>query len=252
MSDHKPLLHQRMWAALKSRDWFGVSIEVFAVVLGVLLGLQASQWADERKEAKERAALVERLVGDLTIYAEESLNIAETRQERLDAVIGLAKAVDEGRVETLDRETMLEALEAVGSFDDVRPLPLTFVELVENGSLARISDDGVRKNLETLSRFHARYGVAATYLNELGMDRWSAITSWTRVPASAYQGKDLSPVDTSETVITIPDLGERANRDILTAAMQRDFVLVRYDRSLAKIASAIVEEIQENEGEALP
>ena len=41
----------RLRAALKERDWFGVAIEMLAVVLSVILGLEASQLSAQRAEA---------------------------------------------------------------------------------------------------------------------------------------------------------------------------------------------------------
>ena len=41
---------ERFRRNLRDRDWFGIGLELLTVVLGVLLGLQASQWAAERQE----------------------------------------------------------------------------------------------------------------------------------------------------------------------------------------------------------
>ena len=65
----------RLRAALKERDWFGVAIEMLAVVLSVILGLEASQWSAQRAEAEYRrqinAALDQSLV-DFEVGADSS------------------------------------------------------------------------------------------------------------------------------------------------------------------------------------
>ncbi len=57
MRIHVPLL-KRVVAQLRGRDWFGVAVELLTVVLGVLLGLQVSQWAAERDEREYRDQMI--------------------------------------------------------------------------------------------------------------------------------------------------------------------------------------------------
>ncbi len=62
---------RRMSEAFRKRDWFGIGFELFVVVLGVLLGLQASRWAAEREERQYHAQMVTALDGTLKVYVEE-------------------------------------------------------------------------------------------------------------------------------------------------------------------------------------
>jgi len=57
MRFHLPFV-VRLRAALKHRDWFGVAIEMLAVVLSVILGLEASQWSARRAEAEYRRQMI--------------------------------------------------------------------------------------------------------------------------------------------------------------------------------------------------
>src|SRR4051794_8527983 len=57
MRFHLPFM-VRLRAALKGRDWFGVAIEMLAVVLSVILGLEASQWNAQRGEAQYRRQMI--------------------------------------------------------------------------------------------------------------------------------------------------------------------------------------------------
>ena len=57
MRFHLPFLI-RLRAALGGRDWFGVAIEMLAVILSVVLGLEASQWNARRSEEEYRRQIV--------------------------------------------------------------------------------------------------------------------------------------------------------------------------------------------------
>ena len=79
----------RLRAALKERDWFGVAIEMLAVVLSVILGLEASQWSAQRAEAEYRRQIIAALdqslvdfeVGGLTAHGMAATALATFRTE---------------------------------------------------------------------------------------------------------------------------------------------------------------------------
>ena len=61
---------RRMSEAVRTRDWFGIGFELFVVILGVLLGLQASRWAAEREERRYQAQMETALDSTLKVYVE--------------------------------------------------------------------------------------------------------------------------------------------------------------------------------------
>ena len=66
MRFHLPILH-RLSDALRKRDWFGIGFELFVVVLGVMLGIQASRWTAERENREYRRQIIgslDRTLGD--------------------------------------------------------------------------------------------------------------------------------------------------------------------------------------------
>jgi len=62
---------RRMSEALRKRDWFGIGFELFVVVLGVILGLEASRWAEERERAEYRRQMLASLDTTLADYEYE-------------------------------------------------------------------------------------------------------------------------------------------------------------------------------------
>lgn len=76
---------RRIVEALRGRDWFGIGVEVFAVVLGVFLGLQATLWAQQRQERADHRHMVAALGQTLDDYAVHGRAIERQMNQRLAA-----------------------------------------------------------------------------------------------------------------------------------------------------------------------
>ena len=59
---------RRLSDALRKRDWFGIGFELLVVVVGVLLGLEASRWSAEREERAYRDQIFAALDETLKVY----------------------------------------------------------------------------------------------------------------------------------------------------------------------------------------
>jgi len=65
------MILNRMRARFRSQDWFGVGLELLIVVLGVFLGIQASNWNEARIEHETGRAYRMRLDADLDANARD-------------------------------------------------------------------------------------------------------------------------------------------------------------------------------------
>lgn len=63
------MISRRAIAYIRQRDWAGVAIELAVVVVGVFIGLQASNWNQERETDGRAAVFSRRLTGDLRAEA---------------------------------------------------------------------------------------------------------------------------------------------------------------------------------------
>jgi hypothetical protein len=70
MRSNVPVL-RRISEALRKRDWFGIGFELFVVVVGVVLGLQASRWAEDRERREYRRQILVSLDRTLADYEYE-------------------------------------------------------------------------------------------------------------------------------------------------------------------------------------
>ena len=70
------MILRRLAEALRRQDWLTVAVEFLIVVAGIFVGLQVSDWNEQRKAREEELVYLERLLQDL----DES--IADTSEDR--------------------------------------------------------------------------------------------------------------------------------------------------------------------------
>jgi hypothetical protein len=59
------MIRRRVIEQLREQQWITVGMELVIVVLGVFIGLRASNWNQERANARQGAIFAERLKADL-------------------------------------------------------------------------------------------------------------------------------------------------------------------------------------------
>jgi hypothetical protein len=66
---------RRISSALRRRDWFEIGFELFIVILGVALGMEASRWAQARDDAEYRQQIIAAMDATLTDYVDSGHHI---------------------------------------------------------------------------------------------------------------------------------------------------------------------------------
>lgn len=131
MRTHRPIA-RRIGDALRRQDWFGVGIEIFAVVLGVLLALQASAWAEQRQERAYNQQMVSALGTVLDNFATHGQSIRRDIQQAA-AEFDRARAAGERPAPPVYQEVR------PGSFEAERPPSSLWSAIVATGVANRLS-----------------------------------------------------------------------------------------------------------------
>lgn len=136
------ILH-RLSQSLKSQHWMAIAIELIVVVLGVFIGLQASNWNEDRETERKAAVFTERLRADLLeeawsyesqiAYSDEVLANA---QRAANALSGIAPLSDEALLVAAYRATQYSLY--------IRRRA-TYDELTSTGEIGLIRDWPLRK-----------------------------------------------------------------------------------------------------------
>lgn len=231
----------RIAEAFRGRDWFGVGVEVFAVVLGVVLALQASQWGDNRREAQEREALIERLVIDLEGFSRDYDARARYREESIASLRRVATHLEAGTLNELTDQQLVDDLESIRSFGDLRPLPLSYQEMTGAGLIGSLEDREDREALESLSRLMSQYQVMFDILIEAYPPSDPLYDRILYHSAAQILGADSGASTVDEGLqINRQFLEGEQFKDLLIGAAQRIGFQRNYDESLAQRARDVI------------
>lgn len=166
------MILQRMAQALKRQDWFQVIIEILIVVVGIFLGLQVTDWAEDRTLRDQEKAYLNQLHEEVNELDNRVAGIINSRNDRLEYLFILTNYfADNLEVEEF---TMEHCTSILGSHILTNPalaIP-TITELLSSGQLTIFSDKELTNlisrytsTLEMAMQNHTRMSVRAENLN---------------------------------------------------------------------------------------
>lgn len=136
------MILRRITANFRRQDWTAVSIELVVVVLGVFIGVQASNWNADREQDQKSAVFTERLKDDLRFEAwnyqaqtDYSAQAQTNAQRAVDALTGRAPLSD---------EALLVAAYRATQFNGSSRRRATYDELSSTGEIGLIRDKALR------------------------------------------------------------------------------------------------------------
>ena len=68
------MILRRFMKHTSEQNWFAVGLDVIVVIVGIFLGMQVSEWNDQRKQHQVELKYLQRLHTDLTKQVEENNN----------------------------------------------------------------------------------------------------------------------------------------------------------------------------------
>jgi hypothetical protein len=139
---------------LRRRDWFSVGVELLVLILGIVLGLQASDWASERRDRAEEQQYLRRLLDDNV--ANQAIVRAGLERNRHTA--GLARSIAEA-LATAQGKPDEQAMTTVLCKWFVQPVlhlqRSTYAEMLASGKLLLLRDQHLRAQLAEEDATHA-------------------------------------------------------------------------------------------------
>ena len=137
------MILRRLSQSLKEQNWTAIVIEFVLLVAGVFLGIQVSNWNQERETAKKAAVFTERLRDDLRVevWRFKALNLYY-RDVVENARITLGDL--EGR-KRLSNEALLIAAYRATQYSEFIQYRATYDELTSTGNIGLISDPKLRR-----------------------------------------------------------------------------------------------------------
>jgi hypothetical protein len=131
---------------LRGRDWFSIGVELLVVILGIVLGLQASDWAGERRDRAEEQQYLRRLLDDNV--ANQAIVRAGLERNRHTA--GLARSIA-AALATAQGQPDEQAMTTALCKWFVQPVlhlqRSTYAEMLASGKLLLLRDQHLRAQL---------------------------------------------------------------------------------------------------------
>lgn len=158
----------RIGHQLRRQNWFVVATEFVVVVLGVFLGLQASNWNDERLERRDEEVILGRLHDETGALLEVVRDERRSLQSSFDSLISaqpLLFAQEPARALTPAECQNVAFSHIYRKPSDELPI---LGELIETGRFDRLRDEGLKRQLREYILFRDRQrGIHEERTNEL-------------------------------------------------------------------------------------
>lgn len=136
------MILRRLTEHVKAQNWFAVGLDFCIVVLGVFIGLQVSNWNDNRNTRHRAAEVSERLTADMRYEAwayqyliDYSRDVRAGAKAALDTLSGAAPLSDEAFLVNAYRATQYKYMDRGRA---------TYDELISTGEIGLIADDKLR------------------------------------------------------------------------------------------------------------
>lgn len=148
------MLLRRITEYITAQNWFAVAVDFFIVVIGVYIGVQASNWNDARKENQRGEYFAVRLLDEVR----EELEVYDSELRYFLTVFDYAKRAVElleqdNRVN--DNALVVSAYNATQYSHAESSMP-TFEELISTGNLYLVRDENLKAAANGIYRSEPR------------------------------------------------------------------------------------------------
>jgi|GEM_PF-612361 len=134
------MILKRLKDNVAQENWFAVTVEIIVVVLGIFLGMQVTEWNEERKERNDEAIYMERLVVDLEAHIRQM----EFRKNYFEIVIADAelalKHYNNPKDSDISPMRLVSALYNSSSIYPFNAYNYTYDELMTTGKINLLRD----------------------------------------------------------------------------------------------------------------
>lgn len=147
------MLLRRISENLKSQSWTAVFLDLLIVVLGIFLGLQASQWYESRQEVALEESILDRLRVEFDDISEVASSAIRFHQDEIVALELISQALRSGSLAPGNEEQFGKGLSNAMGYDLGPSRSGTYVEILSSGQFRLLRNQKLR---EALSKYDDR------------------------------------------------------------------------------------------------
>jgi hypothetical protein len=161
----------RLATHLRQQDWAAVAIDLAIVVLGVFLGIQASNWNEERHNHRIANTYLDRIRRDLLFDLDQLRKHDSYWLATMKSGGRALRFAEEGQVDRDQWTTLLDFYDT-GQIWDYVPTDATYNEMLSSGRLDLLSDSRLKGELSdyyvrTRSNSHVLFETLPPYRDDI-------------------------------------------------------------------------------------
>ena len=193
---------QRLGSALRERDWAGVLIELAIVMVGVFLGIEATNWNQARQDRAQEKRYYAQIVVDLRRDVETLQDSQRLSRDHDAAAETLIHAMDDGIPARMTASDFASSVQLAGFLYIPSPTRRTYDELISTGNLRLLRDGEAKDAIAAYYEAFAELRQWDVLLRQQQADYWSASAGIVprRVLQAPFADADLrvSPAEAQE------------------------------------------------------
>jgi len=141
------MLLRRLSDNLKSQSWAAVCLDLVIVILGIFLGLQASQWYEGRQEIALEASILDRLRLEFNGVSKDAKTAIRFHQDEIVALEFINQSFEKGHLNPEGEEKFRSGLLDAMGYDLGPSRSGTYIEILSSGQFRLLRNQDLRAAL---------------------------------------------------------------------------------------------------------
>lgn len=141
------MILRRFMKHVSDQNWFAVGLDALVVIVGIFLGMQATEWNETRKDRIEEEQYLQRLRDDLDLQFDHMklrVDYLTVAQKDNELITSFLRAPEKN---TLPLGRVLAAFYNSTVIYPFRPISMTYDELISTGKIHLIHDINIRSHI---------------------------------------------------------------------------------------------------------
>ena len=145
------MILRRFMKHVTEQNWFAVGLDVIVVITGIFLGMQVTEWNEERKERLLEHAYLERLLADTKHNEGRIDTFVQAHQQVYEQMLRVAAYIQSNKKDDqLHKELVINGLGG-GYLPDLDMRTATWDELVSSGKIDLVKNSVLKNALLNFS-----------------------------------------------------------------------------------------------------
>jgi hypothetical protein len=143
------MLLRQISTNLKSQNWTAVALELVIVVLGIFLGLQASQWYERQQERDLESSILVRLHAEFEARSSEAAIAIQFHQDEIISLNLILRSLEAGTLDDNKNIRFRDGLQNAMAYDLGPSRSGTYIEILSSGQFRLLRDPQLRSSLSS-------------------------------------------------------------------------------------------------------